>query len=180
VTAFAQERSPGGLSHPSGDLSGAALAGFASRLAAEPDRWRHLVRHDADARVYEVIWSDAHVNAWVICWSPGQDTGFHDHGQSAGGIHVVDGRISEERLVLQRPSDPRTSGPGPIPRTFGPGSSFHVPSCAIHRVFHGGWQPAVSIHAYSPPLSQMGDYTFAPDGALERAARPCAVPSPTA
>ncbi|HEX3874845.1 MAG TPA: cysteine dioxygenase family protein [Solirubrobacteraceae bacterium] len=153
------------------DLAGPELAAFATRLARDPDRWRHLVRHDDDARVYELIWADDHVNAWVICWSAGQDTGFHDHGRSAGGIHVVDGTICEERLALWRPS---------VDRAFTPGSSFHVPPSAIHRVFHGGTRPAVSVHAYSPPLTQMGDYRFGPDGQLEREARDCALPSRTA
>ncbi|HEY5196137.1 MAG TPA: cysteine dioxygenase family protein [Solirubrobacteraceae bacterium] len=155
------------LRGPRRDLVGEELAAFASRLAGARDRWAHLVRHTDDARVYELIWADRHVNAWVICWSAGQDTGFHDHGRSAGAIHVVDGSISEERMGLTRPAGRRT---------FGAGASFHVPSCAIHRVFHGGHGPAVSVHAYSPPLTQMGDYRSGPDGALERDARDCAVP----
>jgi hypothetical protein len=151
------------VSAPGRDLVGPELTGFASALADSPEHWAHLVRHTDAARVYELIWADPHVNAWVICWSDGHDTGFHDHGQSAGGIHVVRGALAEERLSLRQP---------PVRRAFGPGSSFHVPSSAIHRVLHAGGGPAVSVHAYSPPLTQMGDYRLAPDGGLEREARP--------
>ncbi|MGA9860189.1 MAG: hypothetical protein WBQ18_20145, partial [Solirubrobacteraceae bacterium] len=38
--------------------------------------------------------------AWVICWSEDQDTGFHDHDESAAGIAVVSGRVREDRLTL--------------------------------------------------------------------------------
>ena len=67
------------MSHP---LTGAQLQRFAAELAARPERWVHLVRHADDVRVYEQIWSDEVVNAWIICWSVDQDTGFHDHDES--------------------------------------------------------------------------------------------------
>ena len=143
-------------------LSGADLTGFASRLADAPELWRHLVVHSAAARSYAPIWSDDDVTAWVICWSSGHDTGFHDHGESAGAIHVVEGSISEQRLGTGRQAPTRT---------FVAGAALHVPAHAIHRVFHGGGAPAVSIHAYSPPLTQMGDYRLGSDGALERRTR---------
>jgi Cysteine dioxygenase type I len=168
----APRRAPTGLDlrGPGRDLAEPELAAFATSLASARDRWGHLVRHSDDARVYELIWADRHVTAWLICWSAGQDTGFHDHGRSAGGIHVVDGTISEQRLVLSGSADSRT---------FGPGAGFSVPSCAIHRVFHTGGRPAVSVHAYSPPLTQMGDYRSSADGRLERRARDCATTIPT-
>jgi hypothetical protein len=152
---------------PVRDLVGSELTAFVTSLASARDRWSHLVRHTDDARVCELIWADRHVNAWVICWSSGHDTGFHDHGRSAGAIHVVEGRICEERLAI-----PRATGV----RTFTPGETLHVRECAIHRVFHGGQGPAVSVHAYSPPLTQMGHYRAGPDGQLERDAREYGLP----
>jgi hypothetical protein len=38
----------------------------------------------------------------------------------------------------------------------------------IHRVLHTGTQPAVTIHAYSPPLVRMAAYVVEPDGQLRR------------
>ena len=43
-----------------------------------------------------------------------------------------------------------------------------MPSTAIHRVLHAGDAPAVTIHAYSPPLVRTGAYRIGPDGELER------------
>ena len=57
------------------ELDPAELEDFVADLAATPDRWRHLVHHATDVRVYEQIVDDEDVNAWVICWSEDQDTG---------------------------------------------------------------------------------------------------------
>jgi quercetin dioxygenase-like cupin family protein len=139
------------------------LQRFAEQLAADPERWRHLVRHSGDVRVYAQIWDDEQVNAWMICWSEDQDTGFHDHDDSAAAIAVVAGHVREDRLTL---------GAGPRSRELGPGSTFIVPPTAIHRVLHAGEGPAVTIHAYSPPLRRTGAYRVGPDGELEREAQP--------
>jgi quercetin dioxygenase-like cupin family protein len=139
------------------------LKRFAVDLTASHERWRQHVRHTADLRVYAQIWDDEDVNAWVICWSEDQDTGFHDHDESAAAITVVSGRVREDRL--------RLAG-DPIAREFGPGSTFTVPPVAIHRVLHAGDGPAVTIHAYSPPLQRTGAYRVGPDGSLQRESQP--------
>ena len=140
-------------------LRGAALERFVAHLAASPELWEHAVRHASDVRVYEQIWDDEDVNAWVICWSEDQDTGFHDHDDSSAAIAVIEGQVREDRL---RVGDP------PRSRTFGPGQVFTVPAVAIHRVLHAGDVPAVTLHAYSPPLARTGAYRIGADGELER------------
>jgi quercetin dioxygenase-like cupin family protein len=145
-------------------MSSEQLERFVARLAAEPWRWRHLVRHERDVRVYEQIVAEEDVNAWLICWSGGQDTGFHDHDESAGGIAVISGRVREERLAL---------GADPSVREFETGQRFNIPPNAIHRVIHTGERPAITLHAYSPPLTRMGAYTVGPRGEFERQALTC-------
>ena len=76
------------------------LERFAATLAGTPERWERLVRHAGEERVYEQIWDDPEVNAWVICWSEDQDTGYHDHDESAAAVAVVSGRVREDRLAL--------------------------------------------------------------------------------
>jgi mannose-6-phosphate isomerase-like protein (cupin superfamily) len=139
------------------------LERFAAGLASAPERWSHLVRHTDDERVYEQIWEDEDVNAWVICWSEDHDTGFHDHDESGAAIAVVAGAVREDRLRI---------GSAPRTRELGPGETFTVPPVAIHRVLHAGGAPAVTIHAYSPPLTRTGAYRLGPDGELERESLP--------
>ena len=43
-----------------------------------------------------------------------------------------------------------------------------MPPVAIHRVMHAGSAPAVTIHAYSPPLTRTGVYRVGESGELHR------------
>jgi predicted metal-dependent enzyme (double-stranded beta helix superfamily) len=141
------------------DLSGPELEAFVRELAERPELWIELVKHDASQRVYEELLSDAHLTAWLICWMDDQDTGFHDHDTSAGAVAVVGGRVREERLAI---------GGQPRKRMFAVGDSFHFAPADIHRVRHGGSDPAVTLHVYSPPLAHMGAYVIDEDGLLAR------------
>jgi predicted metal-dependent enzyme (double-stranded beta helix superfamily) len=135
------------------------LRTLVDEIAGRPALWRPRVRHLPDQRTYELLLHDEDVMAWVISWMDDHDTGFHDHDVSSGVVRVVEGRIREERLRLGR---------RPLARTFGPGTTFDFSSSDIHRVAHAGGGPAVTIHAYSPPLWRMGAYEIEPDGALRR------------
>jgi len=145
---------------PSGrDLSGPELESFVAELAGRPELWIELVKHDSAQRRYEQLLSDDHVTAWLICWMSDQDTGFHDHDLSAGAVAVVGGRVREERLAI---------GAAPRARTFVAGEAFHFSPADIHRVLHAGADPAVTLHAYSPPLERMGAYVVGEGGVLAR------------
>ena len=141
------------------DLSQHELTELVTGLGRRPDLWGHLVSHDPSQRVYEQLWRDQHVTAWLICWMEDHDTGFHDHDLSSGAVSVARGRVCEERLALGRT---------PLVRTFGAGQSFGFAASDIHRVLHAGTEPAVTLHAYSPPLWRMGAYAVRPDGVLAR------------
>lgn len=143
-------------------LSRTELEVFVEQLAADTERWRPFVSHDPGQRSYELIWDDIEVNAWVLCWSEDHDTGFHDHDVSAAAITVVEGQVREDRLRLNGEPHSVISGPG---------TTFTVPANAIHRVLHAGDVPAVTIHAYSPPLTRTGAYSVTATGELRRYAQ---------
>ena len=156
------------MTHPSPAL---ALPGFArdldrdslrklvSDLAARPEAWRALVAIDAERRRFEQLWRDEHVDVWVISWMHGHDTGFHDHDVSCGAVAVVRGELIEERLVL---------GGEPRRLHHRAGQAFDFDAAHVHRMRHESDAPAVSIHAYSPPLWRMGSYAVGADGTLRR------------
>jgi predicted metal-dependent enzyme (double-stranded beta helix superfamily) len=137
----------------------AALLDVARGLAATPERWAHLVDHEPGARRYAELLRDDEVSVWLLCWNEEQDTGFHDHDLSAGAVAVVAGRVREQRLTLGGP---------PRERIAAAGDGFTFSAADIHRVTHAGGEPAVTIHAYSPPLWRMGAYEVLPDGGLRR------------
>ena len=144
---------------PSATLDRHELRDLVARLCARPEGWRHHVRHRPEQRTYELLRHDQRHMVWLICWMDDQDTGFHDHDVSAGAVAVARGRIVEERLRL---------GAAPLTRTFEAGEIFDFTSADIHRVAHAGGEPAVTLHAYSPPLWRMGAYELADDGRLRR------------
>jgi quercetin dioxygenase-like cupin family protein len=158
------------------DLSPAEAEAFVRDLADRPELWQNLVRHDPDARVYEQLLRDEHLAVWLICWMEDHDTGFHDHDVSSGAVAVVEGAVREDRLTLGGPCASRVAVAG---------SSFCFAASDIHRVLHHGDRPAVTLHAYSPPLWRMGAYEIRPDGSLARHSmsyaeelRPLAEPAP--
>jgi predicted metal-dependent enzyme (double-stranded beta helix superfamily) len=151
------------IARPQGhDLSDEQLLVVAREIAAQPALWSHHIEHDPTHRTYKQLLRDEHLDVWLLCWSHDHDTGFHDHDLSAGAVAVVAGSVREERLVLGRPPD------APISRLAPAGSSFYFGASDIHRVLHAGTEPAVTIHAYSPPLVRMGSYTIEPSGQLRR------------
>jgi hypothetical protein len=142
-----------------GELDRDQLRDLVAGLAAERERWEPLVFHGGGERHFEQLWRDDHVDVWVISWANGNDTGFHDHDVSSGAVAVVAGELIEERLVL-----------GGEPRRFRhpAGDVFDFDAAHVHRMRQDSDVPAVSIHAYSPPLWRMGSYAIGPDGALRR------------
>ena len=144
------------------DLTDAELEAVATQFAARPELWSEHVSHDPDHRTYVQLTRDEHLDVWLLCWSRDHDTGFHDHDLSAGAVAVAAGSVREDRLALGRLVEE------PISRIAGAGSSFSFTASDIHRVLHAGEGPAVTIHAYSPPLVRMGSYMVEPNGLLRR------------
>jgi quercetin dioxygenase-like cupin family protein len=132
-----------------------ALRAWVGDLAAAPGRWAPHVRHRADQRIFVPLDAPTGTEAWLICWMPGHDTGFHDHDHSSGAVAVVTGQIREERIG---------AGWEVTRRTYGPGEVIPFVSGNIHRMLHVGDEPAVSIHVYSPKLQVMGAYAFGTGG----------------
>jgi len=148
------------IAYPAGrDLERDELRSLVAGLASRPELWSSLVSHDPTQRIYRQLWRDEHVVAWLICWMHDHDTGFHDHDLSAGAVTVAAGSVCEERLVI---------GGAPLVRQFQAGQTFDFAASDIHRVLHVGDGPAVTLHAYSPPLWRMGAYAVRENGVLAR------------
>jgi hypothetical protein len=146
--------------HEDRDLSRAELELAAADLLRRSEAWAPHVHHDVSgARTYHQLVRDDHLEAWLICWNDGNDTGFHDHDLSHGAVGVAAGHVREETLVL---------GGDPAVREVGPGGVFSFDATDIHRVLHLGDAPAVTLHLYSPPLRRMGAYEVLSDGRLAR------------
>ena len=134
------------------------LRALVARVAARPELWRHHWDPAVMERTYAALHRDDDVDVWALFWRPAHDTGWHDHDTSSGAVHVVEGVLEEHALLITQP-ERRTRYAAGGAFTFGP-SHIHRVTCASAH--------AVSIHAYSPPLWRLGQYTVAQDGALHR------------
>ena len=143
---------------PGRDLDEVELQELVATVAADPSRWAPLVGFDAERRVYASLHRDAHVDVWLLCWTPENDTGWHDHDISSGAVAVVSGTLVEHRLRLEGGGSATTVEAGQV-FSFGPDH--------IHRLT-GAAPGSVSVHAYSPPLWRMGQYAVGADGVLRR------------
>jgi predicted metal-dependent enzyme (double-stranded beta helix superfamily) len=135
------------------------LGELVAAVADRPELWRPLAVRDPRRRRYRLMYEDHRVDVWALSWMPGQGTGFHDHDASRVGLAVADGIVVERQMLLPEGATRRELGAGDV-RRGGPGY--------IHSVAWGAGSPAVSIHAYSPPLVRVGQYRVDADGVLER------------
>ncbi len=115
-----------------------------------------FVDFDENERWHQRIYRDKRIDIWLISWLPTQGTELHDHGGSSGAFTVLTGALTE--------SVPCGYADGRVQirdteRAAGDAVKFgrHY----IHDVRNTGTQAAISVHAYSPPLSSMTYYDLA-------------------
>jgi hypothetical protein len=140
-------------------LSAEDLEEMAIAIRDRPELWQPLLVVDAFRRRYRLLFEDERTDIWVLCWMPGQCTGFHDHDISDVGIAIAQGMIVERQLRL--PTEATSL-------ELRPGDTRQGPAGYIHSVAHGEGMPAVSIHCYSPPLMKVGQYRVDSGGVLSR------------
>ena len=127
-------------------------------IAAHSEWWEQGLDEGATERTYKALHRDAHLDVWAIAWLPENDTGWHDHDTSSGAVHVVRGVLTESVLRI---------GGAEAFNAYPAGSEFSFAPTHIHRLTCENGR-AVSIHAYSPPLSRLGQYTVDESGVLLR------------
>jgi len=144
--------SPAGLGR---HLSLAELRAVVARYAAEVGSGTYVAEFETDQRWHVRIHQDADVDVWLISWTTEQGTELHDHGGSSGAFTVVEGALTEYvwsdaegRGLLV--NNLRQAGEVVA---FGP---EYVHDVRNHRA-----APAVSVHAYSPPIRLMRYYDTA-------------------
>lgn len=129
---------------PAAGAAATTLTETVMDLAADRDAWLPRVRLDPSDRWYERLHRDGDREIWLISWLPGQGTGLHDHGGSRGAFAVALGVLQERDLGAVRDVRPGEA------RAFGPEY--------LHEVRNVSSAPAISVHAYSPPLTSMNRY----------------------
>lgn len=137
----------------------ADLVSRTRRVADEVRAGLHPVVVDPERRWFQRIEGDDFVDVWLISWATEQYAELHDHGGSLGALTVVSGRLVEHRWT----------GDAMRSRTLRSRRSVGFGLGHVHDVANPSATPAVSVHAYSPPLSAMSYYAV--DGGRLRRTR---------
>lgn len=139
------------------------LAETTRRFAAEVEAGRHEVQADSSDRWHVRIHADEHVDVWLISWTTEQGTQLHDHGGSAGAFTVVQGELTESVWAGPKAEGRLTDLARAAGETVVFGTHY------VHDVVNRTAGTAVSVHAYSPPLSLMHYYDVEANRLVRRA-----------
>lgn len=146
----------------------AALAAFVAGLATTSELWSPFIPAVGSSRSSVHLLETQALDVWLLGWPPGTCVEPHDHGASAGAFTVVRGTLIEVRWSGEQRR-----------RVVAPGEVISIAARVVHDVLAGDAAevpPAVSLHAYSPPLRTMGFYT---DDGSRRIAQVAVEPEPT-
>lgn len=138
-------------SAPVRTLSETELTDLVRRVAADRGCWEQQVNFTGDERHWAKIEVPEGVDVWVISWQTFQSTDLHSHGDATAAFTAVRGTITEIRPDEQGRLLPRKCSPGVV-QVVRPGE--------IHDVRNEVVEPAVTIHAYSPRLTEMHYYNW--------------------
>jgi predicted metal-dependent enzyme (double-stranded beta helix superfamily) len=138
------------------------LEAIVTEVGRSPWLWGHAVRFDSRRRSHRVLYTTDTVEVALFGWAAGQETRFHDHGGANGAAFVCSGTLIEDvieavdGLVISSYTRRRRSE-----------SAFSFGPEYIHRVRHDpALGVALSVHAYTPALSEALDYEVRADGTL--------------
>jgi hypothetical protein len=139
---------------PSAVLDPVQLVEF-TRFLADEVRSGHypFVEFDPQTRWHQRIYRDPRVDVWLISWLPEQGTQLHDHGGSAGAFTVISGVLAEAVYI-------RSGRDAGLlrEREHNAGRSIGFDRQYVHDVRNLSDAPAISVHAYSSPLTSMTFY----------------------
>ncbi len=140
----------------------AELEEIVTDVGQSPWLWGHAVSFDLERRSHRVLYKTPHLEIALFGWAAGQDTVFHDHGGASGAAFVCSGILIEDTIeavdghLLSQQTHTRRAE-----------SVFSFGPDYIHRVRHDpAHGVALSIHAYTPAVSDATDYEVLPDGTL--------------
>ncbi len=140
-------------------LTHAQLIELTQDVARDVRNGRYEIHADAQERWHVRIHCDDQVDVWLISWTKDQGTQLHDHGGSSGAFTVVEGTLSEAAWA-----------PGGLSEsTRRAGDTVAFGEHYVHDVRNLDEPTAVSVHAYSPPLSLMNYYDTENDGLIKLA-----------
>jgi predicted metal-dependent enzyme (double-stranded beta helix superfamily) len=130
-------------------------------VGRSPWLWSHAVRFDRERRTHRVLYKTPWLEIVLFGWAAGQDTTFHDHGGASGAAFICSGMLVEDTIEAVDGQVVAQTHTRRAETAFSFGADY------IHRVRHDpSYGVALSIHVYTPAVSDSVDYEVIPDGTL--------------
>jgi hypothetical protein len=138
------------IRRPGPPLRPKALAVLAESVAGRAADWWDQLRFPPEERWFGLLHATPRVELWLLTWQQESATELHDHGDAAGACTVVTGELEEIRASRLGRRLRRRSVTAGQSWSFSPGY--------VHDMVNRERTSAVSVHAYSPPLTSMTFY----------------------
>jgi hypothetical protein len=140
----------GELDVSDGRLSIDELERIVLAIASRPEFFEDLVVDDETNRWWLQLFKTDNFEVRILGWETEQRSDWHDHGGSSGVFVVTQGSLFEVHRASDLLNvDSRSYAVGEY-GSFGPDY--------VHDMVHESGKPAVSVHAYSPPLTGFTSY----------------------
>jgi len=136
------------------DVLETQLLALAREVAVDRVDWQARVSDDWSERWYSLLDRNDELEIWLQGWPASRGIDLHDHGSSSGALVVVEGSLVETYLDAGRPRRPRALRR----RRWSAGQAVSFGPDHVHDLSNRRAAPALSIHAYSPPLTSMTFY----------------------
>lgn len=138
------------LQLPDGRLTPEQLETVIEAVAKRPELYEDLIVADRESRWWLLLYRTPGFEVKLLTWEDDQESDWHDHGGSSGAFRVTAGTLLEKHRAAD--------GVGIDSGIFEVGGHGSFATDYVHDVVHVAGDPAVSIHAYSPPLSGLTYY----------------------
>ncbi len=108
----------------------------------------------------------------VLCWRPGHESTIHDHAGSLNAIRVFRGALTSRVFV---PTAGSPAGAGPVvlssEERLAPGRAVGVDRGGVHQLANTAPEDLITVHVYSPPLTELVVYSTDRPGTERRRLR---------
>lgn len=139
-------------------ISGLRMQEILKRLVITTDETDRYGRFNNDHYARNLVYSDEKAAIFFMCWKSGQRSLIHDHGESLGGVKILQGILTETLFERARNGMIKAVSSADY-------QSFDIQieePTTIHQVsnLELGLSHAISLHIYVPPLQKMNIYTL--------------------
>lgn len=124
-----------------------------ARLFAHEAGVTSAIRRSGTERQRHQLTKTPHLEVWVMTWPPGTTTDWHDHGDASGAMVVVEGELIDRQW----------KGGSEHWFELTAGDEGSITPRTAHNLTNVGNDFAVTIHAYSPGLTEMTPYAWEND-----------------